>query len=432
MAESRTGARGGRLWLLAAIPALVLCLTGCGGSSIEDGRTVLRFVTWKPNHPEAWEEALDAFERTHPEIKITREVGPHSSTQFHDLLTQKLRNQDDSVDVFLMDVVWVPEFAAAGWALPLEDRLEPESLSAFFPGALDANRFEGRLYGLPLNIDAGLLYYRQDLLEKHGLDPPSTWPELVRAARRVLQEEDDPQLVGYTGQFKQYEGLICNMLELVRSNGGRLTNPADPAVLEAIRFTRDELLGSLAPRGVFTYEEQESLDLFLDGGAVFHRNWPYAWSLLNDPERSRVAGKVGIAPLPTFPGHRHHGALGGWQLGVHAAGGRRQAALEFVRFLTSSEMQRHFAVRAGKAPVLKELYDDSAVLEANPHFRQLKPVFLAATPRPRSPIYPQISHVLQRFLHASLSVSDSDPEKLARRAEEELVRARRRLAEASP
>ncbi len=151
-----------------------------------------------------------------PASKWSREIGPQSSTQLHDLLTQKLRNRDTRLDVFVMDVIWPAEFASAGWALPLDRYLGAAERQKFLAAPLSANEYRGQLFGLPLFIDAGLLYYRKDLLEKYRLQPPRTWPQLVEHAKTILAHEKDPRLVGFSAQFKQYEGLVCNMMEYIR------------------------------------------------------------------------------------------------------------------------------------------------------------------------------------------------------------------------
>ena len=87
------------------------------GNPTPPSHVTLRFVSWKADHPRAWDEALAKFAASHPHISVVREIAPHSSTAYHDLLTQKLKNHDATVDLFFMDIIWVPEFASAGWAL---------------------------------------------------------------------------------------------------------------------------------------------------------------------------------------------------------------------------------------------------------------------------------------------------------------------------
>ncbi|MHC4860464.1 MAG: ABC transporter substrate-binding protein [Planctomycetota bacterium] len=408
--------------LLTAALTLLLLLVACGPSG--DGRTQVVAFVWKPENPAAWDDLLAEFHEAHPDIRVALEVGPNNSTQLHDLLTQKLRNRDRSVDAFLMDVIWTPEFAAAGWTRPVDGSLPPEERSAFFPGPLESVTWDGRVHAFPFLTDAGLLYYRKDLLEKHGLAPPRTWPELVERAEAILAAEADSRLHGFSAQLKQYEGLVCDLLEYVHANGGRLDDPDSPEAIQAITFVRDRIVDAVAPKGVLTYAEQESLDLFRSGGAVFLRNWPYAWAIL---ERSPLAGKVGISVLPSFPGGGSASALGGWNFGVSAFTEHPEEALAFARFMTGPAAQKTLAVREGKAPTRRALYEDPEVLAANPHYADLKPVFEAATPRPMTPVYPRISHILQRALHAAISDRGSDVEALMKDAARRLRDVEREL-----
>ena len=408
-----------RFGLLVLALGLVL-LIGCGGSESGSDVTTVKLVVWKPNNPAAWDSALVLFHAQYPNIRIEREIGPHSSSQFHDLLTQKLRNHDPSVDVFLMDVVWTPEFAQAGWAMPLDSLFPPSEQSKFFAGCIQADQWNGNIYGVALNIDGGILYYRKDLLDKYGFSPPVTWDEMLDQIDTIRKKESDPNLYGYSGQFKQYEGLICDMLEFVHSNGGDLLKPTMPETEQAVAFVRDNIIDAAAPRGVLTYEEQESLDLFKEGGAIFHRNWPYAWSITKE---SPIAGKVGIARLPTFKDGMHTSTLGGWRMAISQFSQHKDAAWQVVQFFTSPAMNRHFAILAGRAPARRALYSDSLVLAANPHFAAMYPVFETATPRPRTPIYPQISNILQRSMQAAISERQSDIPALAQDADTKIHEA---------
>ncbi len=397
--------------------AVLFVLTGCTSSKEESSKVTITFVTWKPNVPEVWEKIYSTFQKENPDIKLEVQIGPHSSTAFHDMLTQKLKNKSTDVDVFLMDVIWPPEFGAAGWAMPLDDRFPPKERKKFLQSPIMANTYKGHIYGIPLFIDAGVLYYRKDLLEKYGFSPPRTWQELLKQARTIMNEEKKKghQIYGYSGQFKQYEGLVCDMMEFILSNGGYIIEPgtgrvaiAEPPAVEAVRFVRDKIIGNIAPRGVLTYQEPESLDLFVQGRAIFHRNWPYAWSVSNNPKKSKIAGQVGITVLPHFPDGRSYSTLGGWQVGISAYTQHPEQAWRFAWFLASKRVQKWIALIAGKAPTRLALYSDPDILKKNPHFKDMKDVFLNAYPRPRTPLYPAVSEVLQRYFSKAISNPASD------------------------
>jgi multiple sugar transport system substrate-binding protein len=392
-------------------------------------QTQLRFVTWRPHTPWLWDQAIADFEAQHPGIRVVREVGPHSSTEFHDLVTQKLKNRDSEMDVFFMDVIWPAEFAAAGWALPLDRFFLASERREFLEAPILANTYRGQIFGAPVFIDAGMLYYRKDLLEKYAFSPPRTWPELVSQAQVILGKEKDPHLTGFSGQFKQYEGLICNMMEYVLSNGGELWDEqALKGALhrgkakEAVRFVRDHIIRGISHRGVLAYQEPESLALFTQGRAVFHRNWPYAWEIANDQKRSKVAGKVGVAPLPAFPGGKSAATLGGWQLAISRFSRKPELAWKFVAFMTGREMQKRIAVFTGRAPTRKNLYEDLDILKKNPPFKSQFDTFIRAIPRPRTPVYIPLSNIMQRYFSSAIAIPDSNIDQLANLASRDMDR----------
>jgi multiple sugar transport system substrate-binding protein len=396
---------------------------------IVDAQTQLRFVTWRSEATEVWQSILADFEARHPGIKVVQEVGPHSSTEFHDLVTQKLRNRDPEMDVFFMDVIWPAEFAAAGWTLPLDQFFSVERQKEFIVAPIQANSYAGQIYGVPVFVDAGMLYYRKDLLDKYTLRPPQTWPELVRQAKLVLAQESDPYLTGYSAQFKQYEGLVCNMMEFVMSNGAALWNEHtlqstldDAKAKAAVRFVRDQIIGAISHRGVLAYQEPESLALFTQGKAVFHRNWPYAWEVANDPQRSKIAGKVGLLPLPAFHGQKSVATLGGWQFGISRFSRHPQLAWQFVEHMTSSETQKRIALYTGRGPARKALYRDPEILKKNPQFESQYETFVLATPRPRTPVYLPLSNIMQRYFSSAIAIADSDIDRLARSASRDMDR----------
>ncbi|MGH7250797.1 MAG: ABC transporter substrate-binding protein, partial [Nitrospiraceae bacterium] len=262
--------------------------------------------------------------------------------------------------------------------------------------------YEGRLYAIPWYLDAGVLYYRRDLLERYGFVPPRTWPDLVRMTRAILDGERDPKLKGFLWQGKQYEGLVCVATEFVRSNGSDLFAGDGSRAEAALRFMR----GLIVPEGitpllVATADEEATRHLFGSGQAVFMRNWPYAWSLLQE-EGSRVRGKIGLAPLPAFPGHRSVPTLGGWMLAIPKRAAHPREAQALIRFLTSGEIQREVALQIGYNPSRRTLYQDPVLLETRPWMAILDRVLAEAKPRPISPYYLMLSQLWQPELSAAL------------------------------
>ncbi len=356
--------------------------------------------------PLLFKAILDRFEALNPGITVKDETLPASTDEQHQFYAIHLEAEGSDFDVLSMDVIWVPEFARAGWVRDLSHLLPEEERAEFFPGPIEAVTHEGRLYAVPWYIDAGLLYYRKDLLERHGLPPPQTWHQLVASAHHVTAREKN--LYGYLWQGKQYEGLVCNVLEYFWSNGGDVLRAGRLVVdcqenVEAISFMRD-LVGvqRITPPLVTTAVEETTRHLFGNGKALFMRNWPYAWNIF-EREGSPLRGKVGMAPLPAFPGMESASTLGGWQLGINRYSRRLEAAERLVSFLTSAEVQKTLALTIGYKPTRKTLYQDPELIGRLPFIGSLHDIFMKARPRPVSPYYMMMTQVMQAEFSSILS-----------------------------
>jgi multiple sugar transport system substrate-binding protein len=394
-----------------------LILTGCPGAPEGKKSDTIVFKHGKiAGDPALFRQLLDRFERENPGIKVKDETLPASTDEQHQYYVINLESRSPDFDVLSMDVIWVPEFARAGWLKDVSGLFGSGEEAAFFPGPMQAVTMEGRVYAVPWYIDAGVLYYRKDLLQKYGRPVPKTWDELVATAREISGREKG--LYGFIWQGKQYEGLVCNALEYVWSNGGEAFSNGRPVLdsprnVEALRFMRDLIAKErVTPPLVTAATEEPTRHLFGSGKALFMRNWPYAWNIF-EKQGSAVKGKVGVAPLPSFPGHPSAAALGGWQLGVNRFSHRQEAAERLVRFLTSPSAQKTLALTVGYRPTRKALYKDPDLMRQQPFTASLYGIFLQARPRPVTPYYMMITQVLQPEFSAALAGIKSPEDALA-------------------
>jgi len=338
----------------------------------------------------------------------------------------------------MLDVVWTPEFARAGWLLDLTPRLAPGELDAFFPSAVEAATHGRRVWALPWNMNVGLLYYRADLLARHGLRPPETYEELLAQVARIRAAEQSPRLHGLLWQGKQYEGLVVNVLEGLWASGTGLLGAdgtvfPDPGRAEAVlAFLRRLVDTGVSPPWTTAADEELTRRAFGNGEAIFLRNWPYALSLLEAPD-SPVRGKVGVAPLPRHAaGTRGAGSTGGSHLAVHRGTRHPDLALELVRALTSPAAQRLMVTGAALYPSRPALYHAPDLVGASPALPAIAALTLAGRPRPVTPYYLTVSTILQPELSAAL-VGVKSPARAvadARRALDFALRAARADREA--
>jgi multiple sugar transport system substrate-binding protein len=342
---------------------LLFLIAGCAGPPEDEGVTIVFKHGKIAGDTEAFRDLLDRFEKENPGIRVTDETLPASTDEQHQFYVINLAGDSSDFDVLSMDVIWVQEFAKAGWLKPL-DRIFPfEEREEFFKGPVDAVTYTGSAYAVPWYIDAGVLYYRKDLLSKYGFSPPRTWDELVKIAKHITGAEP-PGLYGFIWQGKQYEGLVCNVLEYMWSNGGELFRDGNPGALteenvSALEFMKDLIYKHrVTPELVRTAIEEDTRHTFGNGRAVFMRNWPYAWNIF-EREGSPVKGKVGVAPLPSFEGGESSPTLGGWQLGINRFSKHQREAEKLIKFLTSDEVQKQLALTVGYKPTRKETPEDA-------------------------------------------------------------------------
>lgn len=356
--------------------------------------------------PELFRQMLDRFEKENPDIKVNDETLPASTDEQHQFYVINLEGKSSDFDVISMDVIWVPEFARAGWLRDISHLLPIKEMEEFFPGPIQAVTYNNKVYAIPWYIDAGLLYYRKDLLKKYGFSPPKTWQELVETAQQITAKEKE--LYGFIWQGKQYEGLVCNVLEYFWSNGGDVLKGTMPLInspenIEALYFMKDLIVKyKVTPPLVTTAIEEPTRHIFGNGRALFMRNWPYAWNIF-EREGSPIKGKVGVSTLPSFPDKDSASTLGGWQLGVNKYSKNPEAAEKLIRFLTSPESQKTLALTVGYKPTRKSLYKDKELIKEQPFIAGLYDVFMKARPRPVTPYYMMITQVMQPEFSAALS-----------------------------
>lgn len=402
---------------------LLLCLcgaaaSGCARKTPPEGakETVLVFKHGKiEGDPAALRDLLDRFEEAHPGVRVSDEPLPSSSDQQHQYYITNLEGGSGEFDLVSLDVIWVPEFSRAGWLREIAS-LSEEDRRDFFPAPLQAATLGGRLYAVPWYLDAGLLYYRKDLLEKHRFDPPKRWDDLVEISKTILEREADPRLTGFVWQGKQYEGLVCNVLEQIWSRGGEVVEGGRAALSgdasrEALQFMKNLIADRISPALVTTAEEEATRRIFGEGRALFLRNWPYAWNLFQ-AEGSPVRGKVGIAPLPAAAGRRPAAALGGWLIGINRRSRHPETAEALVRFLTSPAAQKSLAMRVGYKPTRIGLYDDPELRARDPILAELRTIFRTARPRPVTPYYLMLSQIMQPEFSAAITGVKSPEETL--------------------
>ncbi len=402
----------------------IATLAACACASQPSGRTTITIAGSAVGaEGEVLATQVARFERLVPAVHVVIQRTPDDGDQRHQLFVQWLNAHAGQPDVLQLDVIWTPEFAAAGWIRPLT-RWRPD-VSDFFPGVIAADRWAGALYALPWWTDVGMLYWRTDLLPR----APASMNELAADLRRVRGTAGAPR-DGLVWQGARYEGLVTVFSEFLGAFGGRIMDDSGnvvvdaPAAIAALGFMSNLVRAGLVPRDAMTWHEEEARLAFQHGDAVMMRNWPYAYTLMNDSSTSRIAGRFAVAAMPAGPGGAPTASLGGQQLAINARTAHPDAAYRLIAYLTAPAQMLERARVAGTFPPRRSLYDtpalDSALAIPSASARA---VLERATPRPVTPIYSQLSGLLQIQLHRALTgqVSPADALHDAARAMNALV-----------
>ena len=402
-------------------------LPGCDGGP---NRGPVELVFSHGEVPEVLGDQISRFNHRHRgEIEVKLRLAPADTGQYFEKLRTEFQAGEADVDVISGDVIWPAQFAASGWISDLSGRFSEDLRGAHLPATISSNTHEGAVYGVPWFTDAGMLYYRKDLLEKSGFtDPPETWDELHEQVRKVRR--DSGIRYGFVFQGAEYEGGVVNGLEFIWNSGGDVLAPGNlekvtvdaPKAVDGLKTARGMVTSGVAPDAVPSYKEYESYTVFLNGDAVFMRNWPNVYARAADPSLSKVGqGQIGVAPLPVaLSGETAYSGLGGWNLMVNAASqDKLESAWEFIRYLSAPEQQKERAIKGGYLPTLKDCYEDHEILSRVPVITLGMEAIKNVRARPATPFYQDMSLAMAERFHASLA-GTVDPERAARTLRERL------------
>ena len=361
---------------------------------------------------ELCQKAVDGWSaKTGNEVKLNRL--PQNLDDAIPIYQQLFAANSSDMDIVYVDVIWLGMFK--DHLLDLKSLVPENEVKAHFASATGAARLDDKLLAMPFYIDTGLMFYRKDLLEKYGKQPPKTWDEMTATAQEIQDAErkaGNSEIWGYAWQGRSYEGLTCDAVEWMASAGGgtiisddgkvTVNNPQTEAALTRARGW----IGKISPQGVLNYDEETSRALFESGNAVFHRNWPYVWGT-SQAAGGKLVGKVGVSALPVgAEGQKSSGTLGTAYLGISKYSKKQELAAELLRYMVGAEDQKMRAIDGGYNPTVEALYEDPDVLAKIPFLPMAKQAFEESVARPSAATgknYNRVSRTFYRAVHDIIS-----------------------------
>jgi len=391
------------------IPTLAL-LAGLASTAAMAQQTTLRVFSGQNQRPDLMRKLFDQYQAANPGVKIDIETGGATSELQRQYLSTVLNAKDSAIDIYMIDIVNPSQYFNAGWLEPLDSYVGgAAALKPYLPVYSQANLVNGKVAALPAFADAMFMYYRKDLLEKHGVKEPKTWDELTAAAKKITEAEKNPSLQGLSIQGAPIEGAVCTFLLPYWSQGKQFNDANGKHTLDKEAATKGlDMWLKMVDAGVLKKNIAEvttpvTVNEFKAGQVVFAINWGFAWDVFKDAADSQVKGKVGVMPLPAVAGGKSATCVGGWQWAVSAFSKNKQAAAQLVKYMSTPEASKFLAREGSLLPVFQSVYTDADVLKQAPWFKDAANVIIAGQARPISSQYGQVSDVVRTNTNAALA-----------------------------
>lgn len=404
----------GRTFKGAAVASIVaLSVAACGGSDGGNGgdaapaggdtskgadaRGPISFAMGK-NDIDKLQPVIEKWNAEHPEEKVElKELAGEADAQ-RDTLVQTLQAQSGEYDVFALDVTDTAYFAANGWLQPIEGDTKVDT-SGLVQAAVDSATYNGKLYAVPQNTNAQLLYYRTDMQPQ----APANWQALVDSCTVAKERNVDCLQT----QLSQYEGLTVAATQFINGWGGTVVGEdgKTPEVgsdqsKEGLQALVDGYNNDVISKKTDAFTEEETALAFLAGETMYSYNWPYMYDKAKTEDSSKVKDQFNVAPIVGKDG-AGASTLGGYNNAINVFSENKATAVDFVNFIISEDVQMGFA-KASFPPVLKSIYDDQALQQEFPYMPALKAALESAKPRPVTPFYPAVSKAIQDNAYAAL------------------------------
>jgi multiple sugar transport system substrate-binding protein len=374
-------------------------------------QTTLRVFVGPNQRPDLQARLFEQYGRANPGVKVEIETGGATSELQRQYLSTVLNAKDSAIDLFLIDIVNPAQYYGKGWIEPLDKYVGGPAFlrNDYLPVYQQANVVDGKVVALPSQGDSMFMYYRKDLLAKHGVPEPKTWDELSAAARKIMTAEKNPNLQGLSIQGAPIEGAVCTFLLPYWGQGKQFNDAAGKLTLDkAAAVNGLKMWLKMVDDGVIKKNVAEvttpvTVNEFKAGNVVFAINWGFAFDRFKDDADSKVKGQVGVMPLPAMGGGKSATCMGGWQWAVNAFSKNKDAAGKLIQFLSSKQASAFVAREGSILPVFQSVYSDAEVNKVVPWFKDALPVVLGAQSRPMVVDYGQVSDIIRTTTSAVLA-----------------------------
>lgn len=384
-------------------------------NSVDNGKSKVKTIYFADNISKAHQKIIDQFNKKYEgQIKVETINLPFekfSTNERKELLTRYLRSKSNRIDIFSVDIIWVPRFAK--WSLPLDSMVDSSKIRNLLPYSLTSCIYDNKLFAIPLYIDIALMYYRDDFLRSlpdyqkltNELNESITWERFIELQKRLKIPANN----FYIFQADDYEGLLCSFTEIMSNLNSNIVNENGNLRLDeentskAVKFLRSLIYEkNISPKSVTELRENNSYQYFINNNSFAVRGWPNFLNKDNQYLSDSLRINIRKAPLPHFSGSKPASVFGGWNLMVSKYSEKIPEVMKFLDYILSEEAQKILYKEENFLPVVKSLYADSVFIAQNPELKFYQNLFKTGIYRPFLEEYTNISDILSQYINKVL------------------------------
>lgn len=396
----------------------ILALLNCQQKASETINVL--YMAQSGYQPEDFKKVTELFEHTSG-IEVKLKFVKYDD-QYKNIVNS-VKTNDGKIDVFSLDLIWTAEFASKNYCVDLSKQVSQLS-NDIAPAIVDAFRYKDKIWAMPFLANFQLFFYNIDLIKKAGFkSAPKTLEEMVNQMR-VMKKKG---IVKYpwSDSWNQKEGLTCEYVWLTGAYGGDLFDESGKPIfnngagLKALQFMVSLLKEGLANPIAINSDEVMAKDTFINGQSAFTSNWTFQYALMNDPENSKVVGKAKMGLLPvskSILAKKQTTSVSGFQgLGILSNSKNKDAAWKYIKFITSPIVQQAFLQ---EMPVWTSVQENTFIQKIDKTMKIKSKQIASVHHRPKAPKYPEVSFIIQKYIHQALKMKMSPKQALDSAVEE--------------
>jgi multiple sugar transport system substrate-binding protein len=406
---------------------VVLAIAVAFGSVVAQKPVKLVIAGRDGDYGNAMQVAVDAYVAKNPNVSV--ELLKLSGDDIYQKTVIDLKSGTGTYDLILIDDPKAMQYQQAGWLEDLDAQLKKagKTLDAdFIAETIDLCRYpngpKGKLYALPFVGNVSLFAYRSDLFAKYGLPAPKTWNDVLAAAKKITESE--PGVAGISFRGVKGNPILTAFLPIFWSFGADFLDASGKPIVnsaEAVRALKFFLeLAKYAPKSVPMNNTAQVRDGLLAGTVgIAPEVWPAWLGKIDSPEDSKVVGKVVVTKHPSDV-KKSSPMNGIWHVAIPAASKNKQAAFDFLMYLTSAETQKLMVMKAGLPPSRKSLFADAEILAKYPWYPAIRDALESSVARPRTLFWSEIENIMGGLVQEAL-IGQKTPEQALNEANSKIA-----------